>query len=266
MTRVILNFSILRGLTEPPMLHGFVPSRRPSNPVHYAPPISPLFAPRGDVSPLSRKCSEATYQIISEMHDLTRTFVARWNYTEDMYSRTSESQLASYDAHMQQIYTRLLMRHSTEDHGTPDWVYECCRLAALIYCRSIVQGVPFSDSTNVLYGRSSGTDTSHMTLISALRSALEHTERRDFWGDLRGVLFWVTLVGGAASWSSSGLSYGAGQGMEALAAWEKKCFALWTVSSSLAHGFEHAGATVHAQRMMLQVQQLINLKRGMLAH
>jgi hypothetical protein len=263
----MLTFSILRGHTEPPLLHGFVPSRRSSSLIHYPQPISPLYAPQGDVSPLYGRCPDATYQVISDMHDLTCTFVARWKYTGDMFPTTSESQLASYDTHMQQIYTRLLVSHSTEDHITPDWVYECCRLAGLIYCRSIVQGVPLSDSANVLHARSSGADTPPITLISALHNALQHTERCDYWGDMSGVLLWVALVGGAASWPNArSSSYGVGQETQAFTGWIRKCFALCATRSSLSHGFEHASATVEAQRMMLQVQQLISLKRGMSPH
>jgi len=248
------------------MLHGFVPSRRSSGLVPYSYPISPLYAPRGDISALYGKCPDATFHIISDMHDLTCTFVARWNYAGDVFSPNTESQLASYDAHMQQIYTRLLVSHSTENHIAPDWVYECCRLAALIYCRSIVQGLPLFDSANVLHARSPGAGASHITLISALHNALEHTDKREFWGDLCGVLLWVLLVGGAASWPSPQSSWGIVQETQGFAAWLRKCFALHSVSTSLWHVFEHAGATVEAQRTMLQVQQLIDLKRGMSPH
>jgi hypothetical protein len=266
MFRVILTFTILRGQAEPPMLHGFVPSRRSSALMVYPPPISPLYAPHGDVSSLYGRCPDATYQIISDMHDLTRTFVTRWTYGGDMYSPTSSAQLASYDTHMQQIYTRLLENEPTEGSVASDWVYECCRLAALIYCRSIVQAVPLHESANLLNARRSEADISNTTLISALHNALEHTDRRGNWGDLCGVLLWVTLVGGAASWPSSNSLYGVEHEIEASTAWTRKCFALYAVSSSLSHGFEHSGATVAAQRTMLQVQQLINLKRGMSPH
>ncbi|KAF2683085.1 hypothetical protein K458DRAFT_50432 [Lentithecium fluviatile CBS 122367] len=263
---VILSFTILRGQSEPAMLHGFVPSRRSSGLSIYPRPISPLYAPHGDLSPLHGTCSDGAYQIISDMHDLTHTFVARWNYTGEFLPTSSDSQLASYDGHMQQIYTRILVSRSTEDSVAPDWIYECCRLAALIYCRSIVQGVPLSESANVLHARSSSVDASDTNLISALHNALEHTDRREYWGDMCGVLLWVCLVGGAASWPSSYYLYEATPDVQASAAWNRKCFALFAVSSSLSYGFEHASATVEAQRMMLHVQHLINLKRGMSPH
>lgn len=243
------------------MLHGFVPSRGSPNANPHQQPISPLYAPLNDISSLYGSCSPATYQVVSDMRDLTCTFIARWNYTGDLFSPATQAQFASYDAHMQQIYTRLLMSHSTEDDITPDWMYECCRLAALIYCRSIVQGVPLPESAHVLHARNSGAIVTQTTLISALHSALERTDRKGCWGDMWGVLLWVTLVGGAASWPESP-SYRMSGENEAFSAWMRKCFALYSVCASFSSGFEHASGVVEAQRMMLQVQQLIDLKRG----
>ncbi|KAF2110852.1 hypothetical protein BDV96DRAFT_192468 [Lophiotrema nucula] len=254
---VILSFTILRGQAEPTMLHGYVPSRRQSTTLQRSLPVSPLYAPHGDLSPMYGLCTDATYEILCDMHELTRTFVARWTYVGG-----SSTDLASYDAHMQQIYTTLLLRPSTDDDITADWVYESCRLAALIYCRSIVQGMPLSDSANTIHARSSGADISGITMISALHNALENTDKSGLWGDMCGVFLWICLVGGAGSWPSSQLVFGERDDLHTSSAWVRKCFALLAVKSSLSHGFEHAGAVVEAQRTMLQVQSLINLKRG----
>ncbi|KAF2249697.1 hypothetical protein BU26DRAFT_425137, partial [Trematosphaeria pertusa] len=261
---VILSFTILRGHAEPSMLHGFVPSLSPASAALHRPrPISPLYARHGDLSVLYGSCSDGTYEIICDMRDLTRTFLARCSHAGDAFPSAMSSQVASYDAHMQQIYTRLLYRPSADDSISPDWIYETCRLAALIYCRSIVQGVPLSESANVMHARSSSGDISGTTVISALHMALESTDRSGFWGNLSGVLLWVCLVGGAASWPASQQSlYGETQEAQATAAWVRKCFALYTVRTALSHGFEHAAAVVETQRTMLQIQHLINLRRG----
>lgn len=197
------------------------------------------------------------------MQDLTRTFVLRWNYVSDGFSSQTSTDLASYDAHMQQIYTRLLLRPSTDDDISPDWVYESCRLAALIYCRSIVQGVPLSDSANIMHARSSSLDMSGTTVLVALHNALENTEKSSFWGDLHGVLLWICLVGGAASWPSVAQPvFGELDDTHSGSAWVRKWFALWAVKSSVGCGLDQANAVVEAQRTMLQIQNLINLKRG----
>jgi hypothetical protein len=242
------------------MLRGFSPRCPPSAGPTRLPPISPLFAPQGDLSTLFSRCSNDTYRILCDMHELTRTFIHRWNYPNDAYAQ-SASHLASYDHHMQQIYTRLLLCQRTDVHGAPDWVYESCRLAALIYCRSIVQGVPFSDSANIVHAPSSSVAFSGVTWIRALHEALVNTDHKGDWGEMHGVFMWICLVGGAASWPPRS-QYETHDEDHTITAWSKKWFALFAVKSSLAGGFDHALATTEAQRTMLHVQELIKLKRG----
>lgn len=263
---VILAFTVLRGHPEPAILHGFTPSRRQSITYGRGLPISPLFAPHGNLEQIYGSCSDDTYHILHDMFDLTQTFMMRWNYVRDVYSSSSGSEISSYDARMQQIYARLLlMRPSTEGRMAPDWTYESVRLAAHIYCRSIVTGVPFSDSGSVPNARSSGSGhSSGITIISALHHAVDNTDKNDSWGNLSGVFLWVSLVGGAASWPclSQPIYGGMDDGSSTASAWTRKCFSLDAVKSSLGCGFEHAGAVVETQRAMLQVQNLIDLKRG----
>jgi hypothetical protein len=225
-------------------------------------PVSPLFAPHGDLSILYGSCSEGTYQILSDMHELTRVFTLRWNYVGDVFSPQASLDLASYDAHMQQIYARVLLLPPINVEVAPDWIYESCRLTALIYCRSIVQGVPFSESGNVMHSRSTGPDISNNTVVSALLTALDSTDTSGYWGTMNGIFLWICLVGGAASWPASVNPYEEGSENEATAAWVRKCFALYAVKTVLGCGFENAGAVVQAQRTLLQVSSLINLKRG----
>ncbi|KAF2186356.1 hypothetical protein K469DRAFT_573713 [Zopfia rhizophila CBS 207.26] len=270
LTLIILSFSVLRGHAEPAMLHEFFPSRRQSAVIETPPPVSPLFCPHGDLSSIYGSCSDGTYGILCDMHELTRTFIVRWSYVGDVFPPRSSSELASYDAHMQQIYTRLLLRPSTDDEATPDWVYESCRLTALIYCRSIVHGVPLAESGSVIHARSSGVDISdiaahdtELTLLQALHNALDNTDKAGCWGDIMGGVFhWICLVGGSASWQSFPSAFGERDEFQTSGAWVKKNFALFAVKAALSPGFVHAAANVEAQRTMLQIQSLINLKRG----
>ncbi|KAF2737435.1 hypothetical protein EJ04DRAFT_533033 [Polyplosphaeria fusca] len=257
---VILSFTILRGHLEPAMLHGYIPSRRQTPVLEQPVPLSPLYAPDGDLSGLYVFCSNNTYDIICDMHQLTRAFIGRWSYIGDAFPPTSGADVASYDSIMQQIYTRLLLLPSAADDHSPDWIYESVRLAALIYCRSIVHGLPFSDSASVIPAGSSGSDPSGSTRVSALHDAVERTDKAGLWGTMCGVFLWVCLVGGAASWPSSHSIFGHQDEMQSSPAWVRKCFALSAVKSSLLHGFDHAGSVVESQRTMLQVQALINLK------
>ncbi|KAF2278955.1 uncharacterized protein EI97DRAFT_440451 [Westerdykella ornata] len=266
----MLTFTILRSQSEPSLLHDFVPELLQPPAVLKKPPISPLFAPNGDLSVLYSSCSDGCYQILCDMHELTNTFIHRWTYTTERYPQSS-LELASYDLHMQQIYSRLLLRPPTDPHTDPDWTYESCRLAALIYCRSIVQGVPLSDSAGVMHASSRDDPgaPSGVTLLSALHQALGCTDTNSDWGDLYGVCLWVCLVGGAASWHScaqpadaAGYASQRHEDEDRAAAWARKRFALFSVKSSLACGFHQASAMLEMQRRMLRVQRLIAVKGG----
>jgi len=243
------------------MLHGFAPSSPPPAVMSHPPPISPLFAPNGDLSALYGSCSGDTFQILLEMHELTHLFINSWNFDND-YAQLS-STAATFDNRMQQIYTRLLLCPSTDVHGAPDWVYESCRLASLIYCRSIIQGVPFSESANIIHAPGDNVSFPGVTLIRALHDALLKTDKSDNWGPLYGVFMWICLVGGAAAWPPRVQhTYGINDEDHATTAWMKKWFALFAVKSSLGGGFDQALAETQAQRTMLQVQNLIHLKGG----
>ncbi|ORY08359.1 hypothetical protein BCR34DRAFT_626257 [Clohesyomyces aquaticus] len=240
MNNLILTFSILRGLPEPAMLHGYIPGFIKSDMLNRGPPVSPLYAPGGDLSSIFGHCSDAN------------------------------AELASYDDHMQQIYIRLLSRPSADDDVAPDYVYESCRLAALIYCSSIVQGLPFSESASAMHARGSAVEVGEAfafhnpgaTRLSALHSVLDYTDKSDDWGIMYGVYSWICLVGGAAAWPSTNMIYGEPNDLQTSAAWMRKCFALWAVKAGICVGFEQAAPATEAQRTMLQVQNLINLKRG----
>jgi hypothetical protein len=238
------------------MLNGFVPSSKSSALNVHPCPISPLYAPIGDLLSLRDSCSNRTYDVISDMHNLTQTFVHRGSFGTDTFQ--SDPHFASFDNHMQQIYTRLLLRTTTENDAAPDWIYESCRLAALIYCGSIVQGLSFSESANTIHATTEaegGTTTT--TLIRALHNAIVKTDIHGLWGDMCGVLLWVYHVGGSACWPKLH------QGFHVHDAWPRKWFALFAVKSAFLHSFTHTEAVVEAQRKMLQIQHLIRVKRGM---
>lgn len=229
------------------------------------------------MSRLFNLCPRDTYALLLDMHELTHTFILRWSYSIG----SSSAQLDSYEAHMQQIFTRILLCPSKDspDAASGDWVYESIRLAALIYCGSIVQGVALSESANQPHalGPAVGIDSlspetytplDHgYTRLSALHNALEHTDRSNYWGELCGVFLWIHLVGGAASWQSSSVSshanmFGESEEMDNRAKWMRKSFALYAVRAALGIGFENPGAVVEAQRNMGRVLRLIGVKRG----
>ncbi|CAO2650122.1 Nn.00g014140.m01.CDS01 [Neocucurbitaria sp. VM-36] len=260
---VMLTFAILRGQVEPELLQNLSLSRLSAALPRDDGPISPLQGPHGDISRIYNSCSVGTFEIVRDMYLITQTFLARWNHLGNTQP-TSGACVATCDAQSQQTYSRLLQCPSTEDDLAPDWIYESCRLAALIYCRSIVHCATLSESGHIPHARSSGHNQEPTTLLSALHDSLGRTDTRACWGnDMRGVFLWVCLVGGAASWSSARFAFGIeGEASPPTSTWARKCFALYAVRASVSVPFEHSGDTVQALRTMLQVRYWLMMSIG----
>ncbi|OCK81942.1 hypothetical protein K432DRAFT_403328 [Lepidopterella palustris CBS 459.81] len=268
---VILNLSIFRGTVPHQIFTKFTSSQNDSPKANRQMPESPIYCCHSHLfsSPRSRSCSNLTYEVLSDMLDLTNLTILRGNDNNTPFSAT---EIASYEADMQQIYTRLLLRPSASESSmeiSEDWIYETCRLAALIYCRSIIHRVPLSASGSVLYApipnpmyetsRHSNRNCPPSTLLEGLHEALDKTDLSDCWGAMIGVFLWVCLVGGAAAWEP--LIVDRKERDRSLhhvhRAWMRKCFALYATKSSIIIGFEYPNAVLEAQRTMLKVQNLI---------
>jgi hypothetical protein len=252
----MLTFAICRGQDESVELTPRLSSEACVNNDH---PISPLLASEEHMPELYRTFSTTTTDIIRKAQRCTHIFLARWLPKQDS-RMISSSQSASCDAELQNIYSDLLLLPSAEYDHAPDWIYESCRIAALIYCRSIVHGATLADSANIMHASISGSSTESVTLLSALHSALGKTAVQNCWGfDLSGAFLWVALVGAAASWSAPHP-----YSEEALqaSAWMRKCFALYAVRAAVSVPIECADATIHALRTMLQVRRHIVVKMG----
>ncbi|KAG9185822.1 hypothetical protein G6011_07153 [Alternaria panax] len=257
MTLIMLTFAICRGQDVPIEL-----TPRVSSEVwlDHNGPVSPLLAPQEQMPSLYRVCSAATTDIIWKMQRCTCTFLARWNHKGEPYM-ISSGQLASCDAELQNIYSDLLLLPSAEDDHSLDWVYESCRIAALIYCRSIVYGATLAESANIMHARISGSSVESVTLLSALHSAIGRTKAQTCWDfELSGAFLWVALVGAAASQSPPHPS--SEETLQA-SAWMRKCFALYAVRAAVSVPFDYADATIHALRTMLQVQRFIAIRKGL---
>lgn len=76
---------------------------------------------------------------------------------------------------------------SFNEEGTThtDYVYESCRLATVLMVDAIETGTSFSELD--------------ISLVQQLKSALQMTDIGNAWGQLSGVLYWVTLVGHSAA-------------------------------------------------------------------
>lgn len=110
-------------------------------------------------------------------------------------NRTASEQ---YNKAVDSICQRIAALPSAHDHShedtARDYIYESCRIAALLYTRAITRLVPFSIVANI------DTTDSAAFLPSLLYEALYLTDASECWDtDLSGVYHWVVLIGAAAS-------------------------------------------------------------------
>jgi hypothetical protein len=244
---ILLGFTVLRGRTEPALLGNATSHSISLASSEQLAPVSPLFSPRGDMSRISRLCSRGTYEIVLDMHSLTQALVAYRGDAGNDYFTT----------HARLVYSRLLLHSSTVDQVSPDWIHESCRLAALIYCRSIMYRCTLAMSAHSIHSQIVGSGTTS-TLHVALLQALEHTDKQECWGPMRGVFLWICVVGGAASWPGHG-------GVEDAAGptwpWARKYFALHMLRTLVSVGFEHGHVAVQALRTALDVRKWLDTGR-----
>jgi hypothetical protein len=70
-----------------------------------------------------------------------------------------------------------------------DFTYESCRLSCLIVVEAIEERKPLNETSQLV--------------ASSLSSTLEKTDLSNTWGDMLGVLYWVSMIGSAA-WKGRG--------------------------------------------------------------
>lgn len=264
------------------MVQGFYPSAMLSTAHEGMLPLSPLFAPSGDLSQLYGRCSNATYELVNEMHEITNIVLG--------YRAAPQSPAAAtLNTRMQQIYTGLLLRPSSisEHHANNtnmDWIDESCRLAALIYTRSLIHSVPFSNSGNVIDAHARPQSHSNhpgfpsfssargnamtvpRTLATTLCDAIRKTDISDCWGDLHGLFLWLCCLGSAAVWPvpeqplfASNMDYGTAVPLQSRA-WSRRFLSLLAVKGSLRAGFGGSIGVLEALRRMGAVQSVLKVK------
>jgi hypothetical protein len=245
--RVMLTLAISRGQDESTELT----PRRPSQVLAGDNgPISPLSAPFECTPILNSIISSATSNIILKIQQCTHILLARSNQTRNMHT-ISSGQLA-HNAQLQTIYSSLLNLPSAAQDPTPDWIYESCRLAALLYCQPMLHSAT-TTLVDSAHNPNNNNNHLHTTLLTALHAALGHTDTQRCWGThLSGIFLWVSLVGAAASARCMQNSTGSIPPWS----WMRKCFALYAVRAAVSVPFQSADYTIVALRIMLRVQRV----------
>jgi hypothetical protein len=206
----------------------------------------------------SKKCSPQTTELIYLMRDLGDLYLL---HVKNRREQATDQQLdlsssdAGYEDAVRTIYEKVLWLPTATDPDTPvyhDWVYETCRIAALIFTLAISHSIPFSQ-VNDLYQDSyrASFDGLHGELIastSSLSSALQKAQNKSVvdsvWDELGGFLSWASLMGVCASRNNS-------TSMDELLArrWHTMiCLRLFTPL-----GFEYPGSSMAMLAKLLEI-------------
>jgi hypothetical protein len=128
-----------------------------------------------DYSTLS--ISKATGTLLDSMRELTITLLTRYTADPALTPSDLAPSFLPFQASLQSLTSESDPFNPTH-HG--DHVYECCRLTAIIYVRSILTGTPFSQSYPALGLQKLDHAIKKVSLVG--------------WSKAPGVLLWVLLV------------------------------------------------------------------------
>jgi hypothetical protein len=143
---------------------------------------SPLYCPSRTFEQVrrSKHCSEATLQIIYGARDLIDLLLS--HHENEEVCREISTVKAQLESH--------LSANNPQSPSCGDWIFESCRVAALLILQAVEQSTPLA-SCNPL-------------LTESLVQALEKTDIGGMWGDMLGVLYWVLMIGLASTQKNVG--------------------------------------------------------------
>lgn len=245
-------------------------------------PESPLFAPQKELFYVIKDpgCSEFTYDLLCDMRDLTDLFIAHssdletvLDVDEEASVSPTEPYLLDYDAKICEMRAKLASLPSAYTPGLPttnDWIYEACRIAAIIYASAIIMRVPFSVAAEagrnpILLDSASlmdpldGARLLSTRLTEALYEAMEKTNNGSVWDDMSGVYYWVAAVGAAAARTSVTICtyQRPSSHSEAYATWVRRCLMMFATRAIIILMFQHPFPVLIAQKKLVKVQELI---------
>ena len=244
-------------------------------------PESPLYCPRRSYLTISKdsQCSPYTLELLSDMKDLTSLFITHNTALNTIHDvdTVDVSRLSPpneyYEARVYSIRTRLAALPSAHSIGlsvSGDWLYEACRIAALIYTTAVALRVPFSvaaDPNCVDYldtpassAAWNGDEPVHKPhLTEALYQTLQRADTSNLWKNMSGVLYWVSVVGAVAARTPSTMNMAQQDRFEheSYSVWVRRCLIMTATRTMIVLVFEHPTAIIEAQKTLLKVQELI---------
>ncbi|CAI6327870.1 unnamed protein product [Periconia digitata] len=250
-------------------------------------PESPLFYRTPELVPVVKDpaCNMYTYEIICDMRDLTDLFLSLHAGSDSIVDAEISAEMSvsrynndlkatpstvDYDAKVAEIRTKLALLPSAFVPGLPtsgDFVYEACRITAIIYTSAIIMRVPLSVAAEparnvVLLDRASVQPPEVFTkrLTQSLYEIIERTNVGDIWGDMAGVFYWVSAVGAAASRTSvtTDMYQEPTSLSEEYTTWTRRCLIMFATRAMIILVFKHPVPVSIAQKRLLKVQELLS--------
>ncbi|KAI4729254.1 hypothetical protein E4T49_02964 [Aureobasidium sp. EXF-10728] len=211
-------------------------------------PESPLYYPTGLHHTLARtqRCNEETLDLINLVRDLTQAVMD----LEDASAADAPHGEKFGPKAASKIYTELEVQalHRKKQRTTDqivaleardDPVYEAIRLCALLYATAIHCNMPLSTTARSFPSR----------IVLQIRDNLLRTDLSNCWDSMVGMLFWCTIVTGAACNNADP------EDIEVLAT--KKWMVALAIRSSILLIFQHTDAMVRMLRTILVVQKVL---------
>lgn len=233
-------------------------------------PESPLFFSTMDLDTINNDahCSETTLELLRSMCYLTDDFL-RTNAEMDGVDTsdrkpTSPRQLefACRASVIREKVASLPSAYIPILATSNDWVYEACRIAALIYATALDMHVPFSVAASYNSSLPDGPGA-HLSLAEELLEALKRTDLFNIWSNMSGVLYWILAVGAAAARTTSTLDMCAPTTpTQEREQWVRRCLILHGTRTMILLAPEHAIPVLNAQKRLLRVQELIAYPRS----
>ncbi|KAK8240167.1 hypothetical protein HDK90DRAFT_508679 [Phyllosticta capitalensis] len=221
-------------------------------------PESPLFRPRGRFITLSRSksCIRPLLSLVQKLHELTEncaylpTTTSTLDFPGNPRAVLKEIQALPYAENLSQSDligsppTPSSPASSAQQKPSHHLLqrYEATRLAAKLYAYSLAHRVPLSAAAAHYDG-----------ILSQLVTTLKQSDcpYSDCWGDMTGVLYWITLVGAAAAAAGSNSHAAGGPGVRRHER-ERRWLAALNIRCAIVLAFEHRAAMVGSLRTMVE--------------
>jgi len=168
----------------------------------------------------SAQCTPQLLELLEEMKQLGESI---------SYDTTDRPSLNDYSVQREAVRRYISELPSAKDSG--DYVYEACRITAIIFERACYNRQP-------LFLAIVGT-----TLVSQLKDALEKSKYDEGWGEhMTGVLFWAAMIGASAARHSE----------------ERKWFVGVVTRVTIKHAFDTGIWIIAALRRLWHIQKWLN--------